>query len=152
MPPLPSFCEGGRYNSPEDLLSELYGVFGLPASGPIRCELSAATKEEALLARDEIRRISESLEVIGSDCEWMQARIRGSDLSDEELSHLFPNGGGEEIGRSYAREVRKHFVNRYGLIRTMIRDLKKQMTMACSPGIEPSAMRVPGASRVRLSP
>ncbi len=130
-PPLPESFQGAACHTPEELLSELNEVFGLPRHAPIRIELSVATKEEALLAKAEIKRFREHLRVIDEDCEWMQARIRDGHLSSGELQRLLhENGGGNVEAESCEptlREVKKYLVNRYGAIRSVIKTLKTQM-------------------------
>lgn len=130
-PPLPDSFQGGTYHTPEGLLAELREVFGLPKHSPIRLEISVATKEEALLAKEEIKRFRERLRVIDDDCQWMLARLRSGDLSNLELSDLLRENGGGELDPNPSgetmREVRKYFANNYGAIRSMIRSLKAQM-------------------------
>ncbi|WP_193212918.1 hypothetical protein [Luteolibacter marinus] len=132
VPPLPLSYQRGPYHTPEDLLAEVRQVFGLPKDAPIRVEISASSREEAMLAKSEIVSIREHLGIIDDDCQWMLARIRGDELSNDELLSLFRETGGDDIGiaqeRKVMQEVKKYFVNNYGAIRSMIRVFKEQLT------------------------
>ncbi len=85
-----------------------------------------------MLAKSEIVSIREHLGIIDDDCQWMLARIRGDELSNDELLSLFRETGGDDIGiaqeRKVMQEVKKYFVNNYGAIRSMIRVFKEQLT------------------------
>lgn len=130
-PPLPVWCQGGTYNTPGYLFTEIREVFGIPDGGQFALELSAATREEALLAKEQIKVFREKLMVIDDDCQWMLARIREGALDKEELLDLFQECSGlvDRPNTSAAlNEVKKYFVNSYGIIRSIIKNLKSQMT------------------------
>ena len=131
LPPLPVFYQGGTYSTPTSLFTEIRELFGIAEGGNFNLEISAVNREEALLAKEQIKMFRNRLRVIDEDCQWMLTRIREGALSEDELWNLFEESVGRVINRSRAwealQEVKKYLVNSYVGIRSMIKSLNTQM-------------------------